>query len=244
MGRGKNDMPSLVSRREEASLELTSGKAARHATIPEPQEPFDNESLAVLSVSSGKCRTALRWFEKAHRGVSRKNDKDVPYSNHIFGVAMIAASSGGSRDDIVIALGHDSIEDTSVTYEQLEKEFGRKVADGILAVTKGPEFKKIPLEEQAQVIIKKLKASGPSALRTKGADLLWNMSEIVWDSEEKGVEFMKKMFGKDRARRKVEHYIELAELIAKETEDQSIYRDLAASLRRRAYELENLAEQF
>jgi len=224
-------------------LVLTSGKAARHRTIPEPANPFDNESLSVLSASSGKMRTALRWFEKAHRGVSRKNDSDVPYANHVFGVALIVATSGGSRDDIIAALGHDSIEDTSVTYEDLKSEFGVKVADTILALTKGPEFKKMRLEEQAQAIIAKLQAAGPSALRGKGADLLYNMSEIVWDCEERGTESIKAIFGPDRARRKVEHYLELAELIAAETEDQESYRELSASLRQRAKELRALADQ-
>ena len=224
-------------------LVISSGKDVRHASIPEPEDRLDNENLTVLSVSSGKFRTAVRWFEKAHRGVSRKNDSDVPYVNHVFGVAVIVAASGGGRDDIIIALGHDSIEDTDVTYEDIRKEFGEKVADGILSVTKGPEFKGIRLEDQAGVILEKLVRAGPSSLRTKGADLLWNMSEIVWDSEERGVDFMKQMFGADRAHRKVSHYVELAMLIASETEDHDVYRDLAASLRQRAKELEILAEQ-
>jgi len=237
MGRGQQS--ELVTPEK---LGLKSGKATRHATIPESGSPFDNETLSVLSASSGKMRTAMRWFEKAHRGVSRKNDSDVPYANHVFGVALIVATSGGSRDDMISALGHDSIEDTSLTYEDIKGEFGTKVADTILALTKGPEFKKIRLEDQAQAIIVKLMAAGPSALRLKGADLLWNMSEIVWDCEERGVDSVRAIFGEARAKRKVEHYLELAELIASQTEDKETYHDLSASLRQRALELRALAK--
>jgi hypothetical protein len=52
------------------------------------------------------------------------------------------------------------------------------------------------------------------------------------------------MFGKHRARRKINHYLELAELIAQQTENETLYRDMAASLRQRASELQALAEQF
>lgn len=38
-----------------------------------------------------------------------------------------------------IALLHDTIEDTKVTYEQIENRFGKDVAEGVSALTKDPE---------------------------------------------------------------------------------------------------------
>jgi hypothetical protein len=236
-------MSTRAQAREQARedrLALRSGLDARHAALPEPKEPFDNESLTVLSICSGKTRAAMRWFEKAHRGVSRKSDADVPYANHVFGVALIVAATGGSRDDVIAALGHDSIEDTSLTYEEIAREFGGEVADTILALTKDEAVKALPLEEQAPAIMERLMAVGPSALRCKGADVLYNASEVVWDCEERGVEAVRAMFGPDRAQRKARHYVDLALLIAEQVEDRSVFGDLAASLRQRAGELDAL----
>jgi (p)ppGpp synthase/HD superfamily hydrolase len=43
---------------------------------------------------------------------------------------------------IECALLHDVIEDTDITYEQVEAEFGKAVADGVLALTKDLSLEK------------------------------------------------------------------------------------------------------
>jgi (p)ppGpp synthase/HD superfamily hydrolase len=68
---------------------------------------------------------------------------DIPYINHLGLVAMEAMSAAASGEPVqspdllvLAALLHDTLEDTSTTYEQLKQNFGTSVADGVLALTK------------------------------------------------------------------------------------------------------------
>ncbi len=79
---------------------------------------------------------------RAHNGQTLPGS-DIPYINHIGTVAMeilAAISLHTTTEDadltIQCALLHDVIEDTAVTYSQLQMEFGQEVADGVLALTK------------------------------------------------------------------------------------------------------------
>lgn len=59
-----------------------------------------------------------------------------PYVDHPIAVAEIVASWGLDSEVIAAALLHDVVEDTPVTSDELEKEFGPKVAELVAGVTK------------------------------------------------------------------------------------------------------------
>lgn len=67
---------------------------------------------------------------------------DLPYIVHVNLVTMevIAALAveKGHDENLAVqcALLHDVIEDTEITYEQVEAEFGQAVADGVLSLSK------------------------------------------------------------------------------------------------------------
>jgi len=68
---------------------------------------------------------------------------DISYINHLGLVTMeataaIAQNQQVQNPDLLIqcALLHDAIEDTPTTYDEIKKEFGSNVADGVLALTK------------------------------------------------------------------------------------------------------------
>jgi (p)ppGpp synthase/HD superfamily hydrolase len=70
---------------------------------------------------------------------------DLPYITHIATVAMeviaaITRDEGVENPDLAIqcALLHDVIEDTSVSFEDLKRQFGQKVAQGVMALSKNP----------------------------------------------------------------------------------------------------------
>ncbi len=72
---------------------------------------------------------------------------DLPYINHIGNVTMevmcaIARTREVDDPDLCVqcAILHDIIEDTRITYRQVESEFGLKVADGVLALSKNPDL--------------------------------------------------------------------------------------------------------
>lgn len=70
---------------------------------------------------------------------------DIPYINHIGLVAMEGLAAIALDTDLSIqnpdllvqcALLHDTIEDTNVSYTDIEKAFGTQVADGVRALSK------------------------------------------------------------------------------------------------------------
>ncbi|MES2315407.1 MAG: RelA/SpoT family protein [Patescibacteria group bacterium] len=71
---------------------------------------------------------------KAHEGQKRMSGE--PYFNHVFETAKILASMGMDTQTVVAGLLHDVVEDTNVTEEQLEKEFGQDIAFLVKGVTK------------------------------------------------------------------------------------------------------------
>ncbi len=67
---------------------------------------------------------------------------DLPYIMHLsfVGMAVIAALrvSEVAEEAVAVqcALLHDTIEDTTTTYDEIKQEFGELVADGVMALTK------------------------------------------------------------------------------------------------------------
>ncbi len=77
---------------------------------------------------------AFDFATKSHEGHLRKSGE--PYINHLFGTAKNIASLGMSAIVISAGLLHDSIEDTGVTSETLEAEFGSEILFLVEGVTK------------------------------------------------------------------------------------------------------------
>jgi (p)ppGpp synthase/HD superfamily hydrolase len=71
---------------------------------------------------------ALQIASKGHLGQVRKNT-DIPYITHPVAVGMILMKAG-CRDELVAAgILHDTVEDTKLTLEDIETEFGPKIGD-------------------------------------------------------------------------------------------------------------------
>ncbi|WP_462266210.1 RelA/SpoT family protein [Mucilaginibacter sp.] len=90
------------------------------------------------TLQKGDKRMIRKAFEMAlesHKDMRRKSGE--PYIYHPIAVAKIAAEEIGlGTTSIVCALLHDVVEDTEVTLEDIEREFGKKVAKIIDGLTK------------------------------------------------------------------------------------------------------------
>jgi guanosine-3',5'-bis(diphosphate) 3'-pyrophosphohydrolase len=78
---------------------------------------------------------ALMFATKKHDGQTRQDAVSTPYITHPIEVSIILREAGASEKSQVIALLHDTIEDTNTTYEELIEEFGDDIADGVMEVT-------------------------------------------------------------------------------------------------------------
>ncbi|HEY9562061.1 MAG TPA: HD domain-containing protein, partial [Anseongella sp.] len=90
------------------------------------------------TLQRGDKRLIRKAFEKsmeAHKEMRRKSGE--PYIYHPIAVAQVCAEEIGlGTTSIVCALLHDTVEDTDLTLEEIDREFGPKCAHIIDGLTK------------------------------------------------------------------------------------------------------------
>ena len=78
---------------------------------------------------------AFRFAKSAHSGVRRRSGE--PYIIHPIAVAKIVSQEIGlGSTSICAALLHDVVEDTEYTVEDIEAQFGKKIAQIVDGLTK------------------------------------------------------------------------------------------------------------
>ncbi|HEX9038002.1 MAG TPA: HD domain-containing protein [Ktedonobacterales bacterium] len=125
------------------------GRRARRASVPATPNPYgiahadDPQSLhGLLRVCSqylteDELRLIYRAYEiaaVAHEGTLREAGE--PYIEHPLAVATILAGLALDGQGIAAALLHDTVEDTSITREDVERDFGQAIAELVDGVTK------------------------------------------------------------------------------------------------------------
>jgi GTP pyrophosphokinase len=136
---------------------------------------------------------AYVYAESHHEGQKRKSGE--PYITHPISVAFILASYKSDPTTIMAGLLHDSIEDTSATYNDVKDAFGDEVALLTEGVTKLGQYKFKGIEtkeEEKQVVQAKnyqkmllAMAKDIRVIIVKLADRLHNMRTLGNLSEEK-----------------------------------------------------------
>jgi len=119
---------------------------------------------------------AYEYAKKMHEGQFRSSGE--PYYTHPVEVAQILANMHMDVTTIVTAILHDTIEDTDATYEDLEKEFSKEVADLVNGVSKLTRIESQTTEgKQAENFRKLLLAMSEDirVLLVKLSDRLHNM---------------------------------------------------------------------
>ena len=81
-----------------------------------------------------KIELAGLFVINAHRGQVRKYTGE-PYYFHCFEVANMVKNFGGTDEQIIAALLHDTVEDTDVTFQDVAKEFGPLVLEYVMGLT-------------------------------------------------------------------------------------------------------------
>ena len=103
---------------------------------------------------------------------------NLPYVVHLSNVAMeiLIASFNTENFDlgfaVQVALLHDTLEDTSTTFEELDAEFGAEIAEAVQALTKNTD---LPKEQQMNDSLKRIKSMPPEVWAVKLADRITNL---------------------------------------------------------------------
>ena len=190
-------------------------------------------------------RRAFEFSKAAHHGQKRASGHD--FIEHPLAVALILAELELDVTTLVAALLHDTVEDTDVTLEQVEAEFGPEVALLVDGVTKLNQIEwRTRLEEQAENLRKMFLAMARDirVVLIKLADRLHNMRTLAVVPREKQIA---------KSRETLEIFAPLAHRLGMsriqwELEDLALryleperYRELSERIPRKRAEREELA---
>ena len=123
---------------------------------------------------------AYEFANENHKGQLRKSGE--PYIIHPLQVAYILATIDMDEATICAALLHDVVEDTKVTYEDVQNKFGTEIAelvDGVTKLTKWQQYTTVK-EQQVEDYRKMFLAMGKDirVILIKLADRLHNMRTL------------------------------------------------------------------
>ncbi|MCB1633048.1 MAG: bifunctional (p)ppGpp synthetase/guanosine-3',5'-bis(diphosphate) 3'-pyrophosphohydrolase [Xanthomonadales bacterium] len=122
---------------------------------------------------------AFRIGAQAHQGQTRKSGE--PYITHPVAVARILADMHLDGETLVAAILHDTLEDTHLTKDEVEAEFGSTVADLVDGVTKLDKVGFVSREAATAESFRKMLLAMARDLRViliKLADRLHNMRTL------------------------------------------------------------------
>ena len=90
------------------------------------QDITANYKSSDIIIDKEKIKKAIEFAVKYH-GTQQRESGDL-YYHHPLEVAQIITEMHLDTDSIVTAILHDTIEDTDLTFEDIEKNFGKDVA--------------------------------------------------------------------------------------------------------------------
>ncbi len=142
------------------------------------QKNYPNADLDMV-------RLAIEFAENAHRGQMRASGE--PYVNHSFRTAITLAEMKLNLPIIIAGLLHDIPEDTNISLKEIEKNFGKDIAQMVDGITKLGKLKYRGVERYAENLRKMFLAMSKDArtIFIKFADRLDNLKTLFYLPQDK-----------------------------------------------------------
>lgn len=121
---------------------------------------------------------AFNFSAHAHRYQKRKDPEASPYIVHPAALADVLAQHDADAITIVAALLHDTVEDTDATFEEIEHEFGKEIADIVREVTGD---KSLPKDTRKELEVAHAATASRRAKMVKIADKADNLKNFPPD---------------------------------------------------------------
>lgn len=173
---------------------------------------------------------ALAVSATAHRHQERKGSQ-VPYIIHPVHVAILLMRHDFPEEVIVAALLHDVVEDTTVTVEELARDFGPEVARLVAAVSEqkleGTEL--LPWRHRKEAQLAHLKSADRHIAAIKTADALHNLRATLADLHRQGNQVWQRFRGSQTEH--LWYYESLSEVLKSKLGDHPLSHELAQAIR-------------
>ena len=180
------DQASQIEAEKLASVKKADAAVKTMSDFTSPEVLYQE---LIGSVRKYHPSTDISMIEKAYKVASeahkdQKRKSGEPYIIHPLCVAIILADLELDKETIVAGLLHDAVEDTWMTYEEVEKEFGGEVALLVDGVTKIGQlsYSSDKVEMQAESLRKMFLAMAKDirVIMIKLADRLHNMRTLQY----------------------------------------------------------------
>jgi (p)ppGpp synthase/HD superfamily hydrolase len=134
-----------------------------------------------------KFTLAMSKSQEWHASQVRKGS-EVPYFTHPMSVAALVLEDGGSEDEAIAALLHDTIEDCGgeVIRQKILALFGERILTLVDGCSEKIAVPKPPWRERKQEYLDRLRSSTPEVIRISLADKLHNCRSIDRDWQQEG----------------------------------------------------------
>lgn len=163
------DIPKYTMNEEEEKKEILRKYRALLRALKPKLKPGSKEQV----------RVAFEMAAEAHKTMRRKSGE--PYILHPLAVAMVCVEEIGlGVRSTICALLHDTVEDTDITLEMVEREFGTEIAKIVDGLTKISNVLDANSSQQAENFKKILLTltDDPRVILIKLADRLHNMRTL------------------------------------------------------------------
>ena len=141
-------------------------------------------------IDSSLLDRAILFAANAHKNTERRG-KGYPYIAHPLEAMSIVATMTNDQELLAAACLHDVIEDTDITYEDIKKEFGERIADLVKAES-DEEFPDLDPKDswkmRKQIAIDRLANSSRDVQMVAMGDKLSNMRAMYRDYKKVGEE--------------------------------------------------------
>ncbi|APV52309.1 phosphohydrolase [Betaproteobacteria bacterium GR16-43] len=121
---------------------------------------------------------AIDFAAAKHRNQRRKDEEASPYINHPIALTQVLKVEAGVSDIDVLAaaLLHDTIEDTETTAEELQREFGPRIAGIVAEVSDDTSLPKV---ERKRLQVEHAATLSREAKLVKLADKICNLRDML-----------------------------------------------------------------
>jgi len=139
------------------------------------------------STLAARVPDAVIFALDLHRSQVRK-DTTIPYASHLLAVSSLVLESGGTEDEAIAALLHDTVEDQGgqPTLEEIRRRFGDVVAGVVEECSGEDKSDGTSWRTRKQRYLTHLPEASPSALLVSLADKVHNARWMLQDYREIG----------------------------------------------------------